>query len=550
VSDARVVISADASAVERAMAIAKQASLNFASELTSSVGFAVRSVTSGLADVALSAGKVSFSAQHHQVREFEAATARMAVATNRDLESVRTAAEATGREIGKRPGEVNEWASQVGRLTYNFEGAEKGLKGFAALAASTNRSADDYRDLAVELGGVGHVAGDSSHALGVMQSQAEMTGTSMAAFADNVSGLTDVISHFAGKAPEDFLRVTAAAAVLGKGLNPLAAARVEQRALGYLQGNIVAHERYLGHSITDEQGHIINRKDMNPGSILLELRDKVLRETAGSGTEKRRKARNDLAVMLGNDMETASALMNASSADMTAAMGAKPSTKQQQALAAYMQTDAGKRDSAQVELSISSRDLLKSSSALGKAADALQTFAAKNPIASTLATTAGSTFLGSLLGGGGIKSILTAGGKLGGGIVTGGGGLAAAGGGAIAGFAAAALAAGAAGVGGTMLLDKKTHLTDWISGETAHKLLKSESDQSGHAERMKQLIAVRDATKLQRAAHPDWSPEQLKQAVIEGFKHATINVTNASDTAITAAQKSSNSAAAGQQHGG
>lgn len=585
--DAQITVGADASAVERAAAVAKLAWKDVGQSITSSIGGAAAAVTNDLARVATAQGQVNFSSQHQQVREFEAASARMAVSTGRDLESVRAQAEATGLAIGKRPAEVIQWSSEVGRLTYNFQGAEKSIRGFSELAALTGRSVDDYRGLAVELGSVGHVAGDSSHALGVMQAQAEMLGTvgGPAAFADQIAGLQDTISHFAVKSEADFLRITAAAAALGKGLNPIAAQRVQQKALGFISQNVVAHERYLGHRITNDQGQV-----ENPMQSLLELRDKVQKQYGS-------RSRTMLASMFGGDFETAAAVMGVKRSDVAAAGGAAPSQAAHDALGKYLGTDAGKRDEAGAELAKSSRDLMGSSTKLGRAADAMQQFAAHNPIGSTVVSgaIAGtlSTFMASF--GGSIAKAM--GGKGEGGAVAGAANLLLKGGGAagmrglLGKLGVAGMVAGA-GVYGIEKFDEaeqererlQEHSRD-VAANSASQLrsiaIRHTNDALHHlgglsdAERgaainaTSKVVAGKDAMAAIQFSHgggdamqaliaalhaqnkgmDDSAAAKIAAAIVAGLKQSTIQVTNASDTPVTASVKNSHSSAAGHQHG-
>lgn len=599
--DAQITVGADASAVERAAAVAKLAWKDVGQSITSSIGAAAAAVANDLTRVATAQGQVNFSSQHQQVREFEAATARMATATGRDLESVRAQAEATGIAIGKRPAEVNQWSSEVGRLTYNFQGAEKSIRGFAELAALTGRSVDDYRGLAVELGSVGHVAGDSSHALGVMQAQAEMLGTvgGPAAFMDQIQGLQDTISHFAVKSEADFLRITAAAAALGKGLNPIAAQRVQQRALGFISQNVVAHERYLGHRITNDQGQV-----ENPMQALLELRDKVEKQYGPH------RSRTMLASMFGGDFETAAAVMGVKRSDVAAASGAAPSQAAHEAFGKYMGTDAAARDVAGAELAKSSRDLLGSSTKLGRAADALQQFAAHNPISSTFLSTAMGGALSAFMGsfGGSIAKMM--GGKGEGGAVGGAIGLltkgAGAGGmrGALSWLGGGAMAAGAGYAAGTWA-DETFGLSDRISGTGDHSRIASADARKDAArdaalggrldavrranaalhgsgltgaeyheaqEATQKVIQGKDALSALQFSHggggamaalvaalhaqnkgmDDAAAQKIAAAMVAALKGdgaLKVEVTNASDTPITAATKHSHSTAAGHQHG-
>jgi hypothetical protein len=383
--DAEITVGADASAVERAAAVAKAAWRDVGQSLTSSIGSAARAVIGDLANVATATGKISFSSQHAQVREFEASTAHLAVATGRDLESVRSEYEATGKAIGKRPAEIAAWATEVGKLTGNFRGAGDAIKGLSGLAAETNRSVDDYRGLAVELGTVGHVAGDTTHAVGVLAAQADALGTvgGVAAFTGQVEALGDTISHFAGKSEADFLRVTAVIGVLGKGLGDAASKRVQSGALGALSSDPLRWERYLGHQVTDEHGQI-----NDPVKVLQEITDKTKRRF---GKDARR------VLQLNFGAETGAAMYNADFSEAAHAAGLAPSKKPAEAQQAMNATDAGKRDVSQAELAASSRALLGSSTALGSAADKLQQFAAHNPITSTFLSGVFSTALGGFM---------------------------------------------------------------------------------------------------------------------------------------------------------
>ena len=94
--DAEITVGADASGVERAAAAAKAAWKDASDSLQSSIGGAARVTVGALGEVALAQGRVNFSAQHAQVREFEGSSARLAVAMRRDLESVRSELEQTG----------------------------------------------------------------------------------------------------------------------------------------------------------------------------------------------------------------------------------------------------------------------------------------------------------------------------------------------------------------------------------------------------------------------------------------------------------------------
>lgn len=394
--DAEITVGADASAVERAAASAKAAWRDVGQSLTSALGSAAQGIATNLAEVAAAQGKVNFSSQHQQVRELESATARLATATGRDLESVRSAAEATGKAIGKRPGEVTAWTSSVGQLAYSYKGVEESLRGVSALAAETGRTADDYRGLAVTLSTVGHAAGSTTHAIGVMHAQADEMGTvgGISAFADQVEALGDTVSRFAGSSEKDFLKVTGLAAELGKGLSPAAAGRVQQGAFGALAADPLRWERYLGRSITDEHGRV-----EDPAKVMQELTEKTKRRY---GKDARR------VMMLNFGAETGAAMFNADFEHAAQSAGLAPSAKPGAAQQKLIATDAGQRGVAEAELAASSRSLLGSSTALGRAADGLQKFSANNPLTGTFAAAVASTTLSGFLSkyGGSISTMM------------------------------------------------------------------------------------------------------------------------------------------------
>lgn len=399
-NDAKIKVDGDASAFVRALGAAKAAGRDFFGGLKSGAASAARDVVSSLGSIVEAQGKISFAGQHRGVQEFEAATARLAVGSGRNLETVRTQFESVGKTIGKRPAEVAAWADSVGQLTYNFQGAGEAIEGMAGLAAATGRDVQSYQGLAGTILTVGKAAGSTANAIGVMQAQADALGTKggVAAFADQIEALTDTISLFSISSERDFAKVTALAGTLGKGLDPRAAGRVQQSVLGTLASDPIGWQRYLGHNIQDDKGHI---KD--PTKVLEEITAKVKRQY---GSQAKRVLQQNFGA------EAGAALFNADFGEAAKLSGLAASTKPAAAQKALNATDAGGRAVAAATLDASSRNLMGSSTLLGRAADSLQRFAASNPITSTIVTTALSTgagkafeglgkFLGGLKGGGG-----------------------------------------------------------------------------------------------------------------------------------------------------
>ncbi len=500
-SDATITIGADASAVERAANVAKAAWQNAGSAITSAVGQAAKQMVSDLASVATAQGKVNFSAQHQSVREFEGATARLAVSMERDLGGVRSSIINTGAEIGKRPQEVAAWASEVGRLTYNFKGAIDSQKGLAGLAAETGRSLSDYRGLATELANVGKVGGDTTDVIGVLTAQSEKLSVSggIAAFADQIEGLGGTISMFATKSTADFEKVTALAGALGKGMNPQGAQRAQQSVLGTLQADPMRWERYLGRNIMDEHGQI-------PAADLPQIMQDIVAKTKGRHGAR---AKRILQMNFGN--EGGAQLHDMDFAAASEAAGLAPSNKPAGALASYQATDAGKRDVASAQLEVSSINLMGSSTLLGRAADGLQRFAASNPLSTTaatvFATTAAATFSAGL--GGAIAKMM--GQKGAGGAVGGAIDLATKG----AGAGRLALGLGAAGVALGAGYAAGTYLDDATGGALSGGLA---SAMDGGANARNEQIGF-NADKKRRAAIAASQRQRVAQLEAGGMTH-------------------------------
>lgn len=544
-ADVQITVGADASAVERAAAVATGSWKNAATAISSAMGDAARKTIGSLSEIVLAQGRVNFSSQQQDIRAFEQSSARLATSMGRDLDSVRSSILSTGVEIGKRPQEVAGWASEVGKLTYNFKGAVDAQKGLAGLAAETGRNVEDYRGLAAELSNVGRVSGDTTDVIGVLAAQAEKLGTvgGVAQFADQIEALGGTISQFTVKSTADFTKVTALAGELGKNFkDPQAAMRAQQGAISALASDPMRWERYLGRDLMDPKTGQI------PADKIPAIMQEIVEKTKARFG---RRAQRVLQMNFGN--EAGAAMYNADYAAAAEAAGLGPSKKPEKALEAYKATDAGKRQVADAELAKSSNALLGSSTLLGKAADALQQFASKNPLLSTAAT----SVAGSLAG-----TAVAAGGK----AVTGfGGALLGAGGMAAAGTAAAGLAAGGVGLGAGYLAGKGLLALDekYGSGVSDREKLSAADAET------KRLKKIRD----EKRAAAGWSPLGMSvppaetqsggqqaatmelagaigKAVAAEMRNVKIDVKTRADTPVEVTTQGASKFAAGDQSGG
>ncbi|MEO9196318.1 MAG: hypothetical protein ABI445_21915 [Polyangia bacterium] len=565
-SDAKITIDADSSAAARAAAVLKSAWQETGAAITSAIGTAASQMIGDLAGVVTAHGKINFSAQSDSVRAFESTSAHMAVSMGQDLEKVRVGLESVGTATGRRPQEVNAWAAEVGKLTYNFQGAIDAQQGLAGLAAETGRSVSDYKAFAAVLANVGKVGGDTTGVIGALASQASALGVSggVAAFTDQITALGSTISQFSISSVEDFKKVTQFAATMGHGLTPQQAGRVSHGALSALTGNVRGYERYLGHHIADEHGHI-----SDPNKIYAEIYEKAKRRS-GSKEQLRNEMINTFGAETGSEI-VYKGEHGGFHKDMTLA----PSLAPQKALNAYLGSDGGKRDAAAVELDKSSRTLLGSSTMLGSAADKLQAFAAHNPLSSTLVTgalTAGAaTFVTSF--GGKIAKMMGQSG--GGGAVGGAVSLVTKGAGGLGGMNMAGLGIAGAALGlGLYGISKFDDAQD--QRHAAQRSAEDSEVANKNAAHGHMMNAKRRATELQKSGvdrghaiyaanleeeakshngvaggiSGDALAKKIEQAIKDGMKGAKFEVKTRADTPVEVTTSGSHQAKAGDQSGG
>jgi hypothetical protein len=555
-ADAEIKVGADATAVERAMAVGKAAVQDFSTSIKSSIGSAAQAVITDMGNIALSMGKVNFSSQRDQVRSFEASSARLAVAMGRDLESVRTSLEATGRAIGKRPAEVAAWQAELGKLGYSFDGALDSMKAMSGLAASTGRTTEDYRGLAVQLTQMGVAGKDTSKVLGVMKAQADALHTTggVAALADSFESLGDVVNRFSDRSTSGIAKLTGLIGTLGKDLDAVSQKKVASQALNALASDTMGWERYLGHSIIDKHGKVAN-----PEKALEEITNKIKR-TYGKDASRM------LRLQFGDELGMS--LYNADFKEAAKVSGLLPSTDLAKKQQTYLNTDAGRRDIETSNLDISSRNLMGSSTLLGRAADALQKFAASSPVSSTMITGAITGAFGTFMGtlGTSIAKMMGQKGQAGavGGLID----LATKGKGAVpikgalgtlgaAGLAATGLYAaynavqeeGGFGAVGNAVSDVFNGSTPAVaSGDNRkHATQVAQNKQNLALAGLKATGAIMDTLGIGGMGLSDTDVAKLAQALSSALKSTPIQVQSSPDTPVTAAFKESNSSSAGNQ---
>jgi hypothetical protein len=325
----------------------------------------VQGIASDIGHVVTAAGAISFAGAISQVHALEETVTRVAVAGRHSVGEVQAGVNELARGIGELPQEVASWTASVGRLTYSYEGAAKAAKGMKEYAALTGESFHDVEPLAVALQTVGHVAGDTSRAVGMIVAQAEKLHAvgGAQAIGDSFLRLQGQISQLANS--EDVSKVTALLGGFGsKSLTPQQRERALGSVMSRIESNPEGFERFLGHSITDENGHV---QDM--AGVLRELAEYGRR---GRGQRKR------LQFTFG--AEAAAALVNTDYEAIREAEEVRPSTAPSQALAQLQATPAGQRQQARTKKAIAMEGWFGAGTVVGDAYDAFANFAGENPL--------------------------------------------------------------------------------------------------------------------------------------------------------------------------
>lgn len=193
-----------------------------------------------------------------QVRE---ASTRFAVAAGTSVEGTRRQFESLARSTLETVPAVAQWATGVGRLTYNYQGALSSVRAYHREAIATGKSFDEMSGLAVVMAERLGVE-DASSALGHLRAQAEALGTvgGVAAFQDQIKSLAGSMVGLAGVGDEARNRLTALAGVLGQGLRPVQAEAVQRSVLGFVEQRSGLLNLLGGRDIYDESGQLDPQK--------------------------------------------------------------------------------------------------------------------------------------------------------------------------------------------------------------------------------------------------------------------------------------------------
>jgi len=372
--DAKITVGVDgadevASAANRALRPWENASKQVGSAMASmgkGITDTFKQVTSDVARGITAFAAFDFAQQIRSSMEFKESVARMSVVAGQSSEQLTGKFKAQEQAILSGRKENEAFAATMGRLTYDYRNAAQAADSLGIEALAANRSL-------AEMSGIGKVVHESlgsfdglPDALGKIRTQAQALGTlgGPDALRDQVEALSGAISHLSIKGSEDFSKVTALAGALGKGLRPEQASRVQQAVFGAITSDPRRFERFLGHKITDAQGHV-----EDPLAVAEEIQSKA----------KQRYGRNAGRIMgLNFGAEAGAAWMNADFAAARAAADRAPSKGAQRAVDKFKQTTEGQTVADQIAMRGGQMDIGESMDPLARK---FISFAGQHPLA-------------------------------------------------------------------------------------------------------------------------------------------------------------------------
>ena len=349
---------------------------SIAVEAGKALGAEVRSIGRDLGGVVLQSTKLDFAAARAGAVRFEEDVTRIAVASGQGARDLEGKYRQLGESLGEQPQAIASFATQLGRLSYDFRGAEDAARGFRRESIADGRSLDSYLYLGTILRQNFGITGDVTDALGRLRAQAEDLRTigGPAALKDQLASLGPVLSRLGGLSEETLPKFTGFLGALGKGYGPAAAQRVQQSLLGDVTNNVRGYERALGYRVgelTDDKGQL--KQELLP-EITERLRSYVLRRAGGD----KQRARTTLAYRIGP--ESAAAVLSFDRAEAERLSKVAPSQEAQRRESAFSATATGRRLAAEARKNIELQRHVGEGSVFGDAADLVKDQAGKHPI--------------------------------------------------------------------------------------------------------------------------------------------------------------------------
>lgn len=270
-----------------------------------------------------------------QAKQLDLATARLGQSAGVSGTALKNTFDAVESKTLASSSAMAQFATALGRVTYDGKGAVASVSALADEALATGRDLGDELPLAASLRGMGVEAERLTGELGRVRDMAETVGTigGPQALKDTLAALGPVLAGVSTQTDESRAKLEALVAVLGKGLKPQQAQAVAGSALQAVRSRAMDIERVTGRRVLDDNGNLVD-----PGKALADIK-RLADKRFGKNEEAKRRA---LMSDFGQDLGLAIMRTNFDDVDKLAA-SSRDKGKTGKEAAAFRDSKEGKR---------------------------------------------------------------------------------------------------------------------------------------------------------------------------------------------------------------
>ncbi len=270
-----------------------------------------------------------------QAKQLDLATARLGQSAGVSGTALKNTFDAVESKTLASSSAMTQFATALGRVTYDGKGAVASVSALADEALATGRDLGDELPLAVAMRGMGVEAERLTGELGRVRDIAETVGTigGPQALKDTLAALGPVLAGVSTQTDESRAKLEALVAVLGKGLKPQQAQAVAGSALQAVRARAMDIERVTGRRLLDDNGNLVD-----PGKALADIK-RLADKRFGKNEEAKRRA---LMADFGQDLGLAIMRTNFDDVDKLAA-SSRDKGKTGREATAFRDSKEGKR---------------------------------------------------------------------------------------------------------------------------------------------------------------------------------------------------------------
>lgn len=221
-----------------------------------------------------------------QAKQLDLATARLGQSAGVSGTALKNTFDVVESKTLASSSAMAQFATALGRVTYDGKGAVASVSALADEALATGRDLGDELPLAVAMRGMGVEAEKLTGELGRVRDMAETVNTigGPQALKDTLAALGPVLAGVSTQTDESRAKLEALVAVLGKGLKPQQAQAVAGSALQAVRSRAMDIERVTGRRVLDDNGNLVD-----PGKALADIK-RLADKRFGKNEEAKRRA--------------------------------------------------------------------------------------------------------------------------------------------------------------------------------------------------------------------------------------------------------------------